>query len=279
MDAFPDPLGEAGSAVVYRSCPICGTDNRRVETNRYSRDGWALKECAGCSLVYLENALTYAALTTQFAWEKTSAAEAAHRKKSRPLRYALSAGAKRIRAWVRRDKLLKLIRLYVPPGKLLDVGCGGGALFERLAPYYRPFGIEISERLAAIAHEAAARREGEVLQGEALSRLQSLPDDSFSGIVLNSFLEHEINPLPVLQQCKRLLRPDGAMIIKVPNYGSLNRKLFGAQWCGFRFPDHVNYFTPRHLSDLCRRAGLAPVRFRYLDRHPLSDNMWLVLGR
>lgn len=56
MDAFPDPLGEAGSAVVYRSCPICGTDNRRVETNRYSRDGWALKECAGCGLVYLENA-------------------------------------------------------------------------------------------------------------------------------------------------------------------------------------------------------------------------------
>ena len=76
-----------------------------------------------------------------------------------------------------------------------------------------------------------------------------------------------------------VIAPDGVLIIKVPNYGSVNRRVFGRRWCGFRFPDHMNYFTPESLVRLCAECGLGVRAFSWLDRLPTSDNMWLVAGR
>ena len=44
--------------------------------------------------------------------------------------------------------------------------------------------------------------------------------------------------------------------VRVPNYGSLNRKMLGAKWCGFRYPDHVNYFTTKSLGAMAGDCGL-----------------------
>jgi len=67
------------------------------------------------------------------------------------------------------------------------------------------------------------------------------------------------------------------IIIKVPNYASVNRKIRGARWCGFRWPDHVNYFTPATLHMMALKAGLELVRMTFLDRNPLSDSMYAIL--
>ena len=70
---------------------------------------------------------------------------------------------------------------------------------------------------------------------------------------------------------------DGArLIVKVPNFASWNRRLRGDAWCGFRFPDHVNYFTPETLTLLLRETGFRVARFGVFDRLPTSDTMWLV---
>ena len=52
----------------------------------------------------------------------------------------------------------------------------------------------------------------------------------------------------------------------------------GRRWCGYRWPDHVNYFTPRTLAATAERAGLAVTRMGLLDRSPLSDSLYAVLG-
>jgi len=66
-------------------------------------------------------------------------------------------------------------------------------------------------------------------------------------------------------------------VIKVPNYACVNRMMMGANWCGFRFPDHVNYFTPQSLSKMASLAGFKTVQ-RFSDKLPTSDNMWAVLS-
>ena len=96
---------------------------------------------------------------------------------------------------------------------------------------------------------------------------------------MSSFLEHEVNPLPLLRRCRERLRPGGSIVVKVPNFASLNRKVRGAQWCGFRWPDHVNHFTPDTLRAMARQAGLEVKRMTFLDRHPFSDNMYAVLKK
>jgi len=98
------------------------------------------------------------------------------------------------------------------------------------------------------------------------------------GIVMISFLEHDVQPLQVLIAARRVLQPDGVVILKVPNLDCWNRRLQGKGWPGFRFPDHVNYFTPETLSQLVSKADLKIVRFSWRDRLPTSDNMWLVAG-
>jgi 2-polyprenyl-3-methyl-5-hydroxy-6-metoxy-1,4-benzoquinol methylase len=93
---------------------------------------------------------------------------------------------------------------------------------------------------------------------------------------MTSYLEHEPNPRAVLAATAQVMKPGARLIVKVPNYASWNRTVRGARWCGFRFPDHVNYFTPELLVRLVRESGFEIVRFVWLDRWPTSDSMWLV---
>lgn len=51
----------------------------------------------------------------------------------------------------------------------------------------------------------------------------------------------------------------------------------GAKWCGFRFPDHVNYFSSRSLRSLAEGVGLAYVRTNWLSLR--DDNIIAVLRR
>ena len=70
----------------------------------------------------------------------------------------------------------------------------------------------------------------------------------------------------------------GIAVVKVPNYASLNRRVMGRNWCGFRWPDHLNYFTPKSLTAMAGATGFS-CRFGMLGALPTSDNMWAVLQR
>lgn len=246
--------------------------------NRYSRPPWRLKDCRRCRLVYLENPPDYDELQKQWSWEKTFAAEADRRLAAEPLFQRLALFAKRARQrLLPRDKLAALARRGMARGPVVDLGCGGGRTLRRLGELgFIPFGVEISTALAEEASPAAAAFGGRVVVGNALDGLEQFPDGTFTGAVLISFLEHESRPLPLLLKLRAKLVRGGRSIIKVPNFGCWNRRVRGARWCGFRFPDHVNYFTPRTLLELVRQAGFQVVRFAARDRFPLSDNMWMV---
>ena len=69
------------------------------------------------------------------------------------------------------------------------------------------------------------------------------------------------------------------MIVKAPNFASWNWVVRGKKWCGFRYPDHVNYFTPQTLTLLASEGGFAVARQNVLDKFPLSDNMYAVLQK
>jgi predicted SAM-dependent methyltransferase len=72
---------------------------------------------------------------------------------------------------------------------------------------------------------------------------------------MSSYLEHEVEMTRVLEGVFRTLKSGGQAFIRVPNYGSLNRRVMGRKWCGFRYPDHVNYFTLASLRKVAAKAG------------------------
>jgi SAM-dependent methyltransferase len=281
----------APAPVATRICPLL---ERQTATRRlpYAPQPWQLLECLESGFVYLGNPPGYDALEQQYAWERTSALATAARRDSEPYLHAASAayGAFRRRV-LRRNKVADLCRAPLAesgagPIHVLDVGCGDGRLLERVvaglpsgvARRCVPDGIELSR---ALAHAAAARLAsmgGTCVQASAPDGLARLPEGRFHLILLASYLEHESQPLPVLRRCRALLADSGRVVVKVPNYACWNRRLRGARWCGFRWPDHVNYFTPHTLRAMAARAGLHVARMRFRDRHPLSDSLYAVLA-
>lgn len=261
---------QAGDEVI-RSCPQ-GDDGAARPLPHYSAGPWQIVECAGCGFVYLKNAPVYERLVSELAWEDTFIAEKQRRRTKHGVREALDDRLEWLRRRMRRDRALIYSRLFAP-GAVLDVGCGGGGAVPEP---FTPFGIEISQRLAERAHERMAPRGGRAICAPAIDGIREFPDGHFSGVILRSFLEHELQPKPVLKEVARVLQPGGAAFVRVPNFGSLNRRVMGASWCGFRLPDHVNYFTVGSLRRMAGEAGLAVSLLNPL-RLPLDDNINAVM--
>jgi SAM-dependent methyltransferase len=283
---------EAGFGTVpamIRPCPVCRTPH--PEPSPFSRKPWLLKECRGTGLAYMENPPAYAALETEFAFEVMMVRERERRREAEPVWSRLSDFMKvlRRRLLPRRNKFQRLaFEAWDNVGqpaefRVLDVGCGFGNMLDAMAGAFAergvrmvPFGVEISRELHRISSERFAPLGGQVINAPATEGIRRFAAEKFHCALLSSYLEHEVAPGEVLAALRERLVPGGRVLIKVPNFASWNRHFRGARWCGFRFPDHVNYFTPVALRRQVEQAGLDVARMNWSDVFPLSDNMYLV---
>ena len=266
------------SSEIIRECPLCSYLNQNEKVSDFSRDSWNIKQCRQCSFHYLENVVPYSDLIKNYAWTETSKLENEFRLRRSPFLKKISNNY----SWfkdniLKRDKGSKLINKLINSGKLLDVGCGSGAILKKLPEGIIPFGIEIESKAARLTNQYAESKGGKVWHCDAVSGLKEADKDFFDCIVMQSYLEHEINPIEVLNGVFHAIKKNGYVIIKVPNFSCWNRYLRKENWCGFRFPDHVNYFTPSALKKMVINAGFKIHRFSFADRSPLSDNMWIIL--
>lgn len=241
---------------------------------------WPLKTCATCGFTYLERAASYVEMEENFAWEKTSQQETERRAAEEPAVAKVSEAVKTLRKEkLKRDKLGDLTARYVcGEGIVVDIGCAHGRFLKTLADRFPVAGVEISRALAAKARKSLPDS-AQIIQADAVFGLGQLPENSCAAVIMSAFLEHEIEPRLLLAATLRALRAGGVAIVKVPNFGSLNRRFRKKKWCGFRFPDHVNYFTPRSIVAMARTSGFEIRRFRFQDRLPISDNLWIVIGK
>ncbi len=278
--------------LTHRVCPILERETK-TKVLDYAPEPWVLRECLETGLVYLENPPDYAELAENFAWEVTYQQEAERRAQAEPISYALRNRFKKFRSrYLSRDKIggltvSALVNSTAQDLTLLELGCSMGynltrvmsCLPDDVARRCTPIGIEISKKLATTCDRNLKPFGGTCFFDNALSGLARLPENSVDAIILCSYLEHEANPLPTLRRCLERLRPGGSVTIKVPNFDCLSRYLRGRRWCGFRWPDHVNYFTPKTLQALALQAGFQISRMAWIDQNPLSDNMYAVLKK
>jgi hypothetical protein len=169
-----------------------------------------------------------------------------------------------------------IVARLAQPGPVLDLGCGDGSCLNPPPPGFTPFGVEVSKALAATADAAFRPYGGRCIRAPAAEGLATFPPKYFNAALMLGYLEHEFDPLAILTRVRGLVADHAVVIAKMPNFASINRRVMGRRWCGFRLPDHVNYYTPRTLLHLARGAGF-DVSFGLLGRQPLSDNMWAVL--
>jgi len=265
-------------AVRHRDCPLCGRDNRDAPPGRYSSDLWPVKDCGTCGFAYIDRAPKFEVQFETMAWERTTKVEELRRAQIRPFSYKASKRTRFRMHLLPRRTVLNCVMSRIDGGNVLDLGCGEGQAMASFPQSFTPFGIEISSKAAAIAEGAFRARGGYAINAACVDGLRRFPDEFFAAASLRSYLEHEAEPLPVLKNLWRTLAPGGFAVVKVPNYASLNRRLMGKRWCGFRYPDHLNYFTPSTLRRMADQAGFTTT-FGPTGRLPTSDNMWAILAK
>lgn len=249
-----------------RACDVCrNTDTADLPS--YSKGAWKIVRCSVCRFVFLLNPPGYDALEEAFAWERTKVDERRRR----------LAGAIGRLSWMTRWRLTVFDQFRRTPrlrGRVLDVGCGAGC---KMAEGPTPFGLEISKLQADQARPVFEKRGGRVVQGPAIEGFDAFEENFFDAILMRSYLEHEQQPHAVLTKAYSRLAPGGIVYLRVPNFNSVNRFVLRSKWCGFRFPDHVNYFTSGSLRRLAESIGFT---YRRANRFsPFDDNLIVELRK
>lgn len=269
----PDEVELAAAATAApRLCPACGADAPEPLPH-YSRDPWHIVQCTSCGFVYLKNPPDYAALISDLAWEKQAKSEKTRRKEAYPVLHWLDTKTRwRLKILTPPEK--EMLKTLFAPGPVLDVGCSKGTRLPTDA--FTPYGVEISEALHRMADKHMRAHGGYCIHAAAIEGTRQFPEGHFTGVLLRSFLEHEVDPKGLLEAGFRVLKPGGSVYIRVPNYSGCNRRLIGHRWPGFRLPDHVNYFTDRSLKAMAEACGFT-FRLKNRANFYVDDNIHALL--
>ena len=86
--------------------------------------------------------------------------------------------------------------------------------------------------------------------------LEDIPDHSFDVITMWHVLEHIPDLENQIKTLKRLIKPNGTIIIAVPNYKSFDAKYYGAFWAAYDVPRHLWHFSKRAIEKLFAKENL-----------------------
>lgn len=152
----------------------------------------------------------------------------------------------------RAEKYLRLVPSTVKKPRVLDVGCAEGRLLRAL--------LELGCECWGVEHPAYP--EERFHEAERITYLKGnldelvLDEDGFDLIFLWHVLEHLDEPGQTLRRLCEILRPEGSIILAVPNFASLERRCFNENWFHLDVPWHQWHFSERSLGYLFNMTGL-----------------------
>jgi len=130
-------------------------------------------------------------------------------------------------------------------GSLLDVGCGTGDFLNAAKNNgWKVTGIEPNEKARVIANTKTDNKVFDTL------KLESLPTESFDVISLWHVFEHLPELENHIQVFKKLLKPNGSLIIAVPNHKSFDAKYYKEFWAAYDVPRHLWHFSQNSIKRL-----------------------------
>ncbi len=231
------------------ACILCGpTEFEKL----FDKEGYHFVECEKCGLVQVNplptssvaddfyNAPEYVEFTRKHMTEKAD-----YRKER--------FGRERVEMW---NEYLGT-NSGDAPRKSLDVGCGSGFVLDAAEEMgWEAYGLDLNESAIKEANSRGLKAFAEKLETITASRF-----GLFDVVTMYDVLEHSYDPRAMVSSATQLLKPDGLMVIYVPNWNSMARHVLGVDtfWIWGIF--HLTYFTLDTLSRLTNECGLRIIEY------------------
>ncbi|MBD0823335.1 class I SAM-dependent methyltransferase [Aestuariibaculum marinum] len=144
------------------------------------------------------------------------------------------------------NKKLQLINSFQSESKtILDVGCGTGDFLQTAQNNgWTIFGVEPNKEARGVANQ---KTNDSVFD---IDQLLKFEPHSFDVITLWHVLEHLPNLEEQVSVFKTLLKPNGTLVIAVPNFKSYDAKYYKSFWAAFDVPRHLWHFDANSISKL-----------------------------
>ena len=137
--------------------------------------------------------------------------------------------------------------------RILDVGCSNGAFISIANSLgVKAEGIDPSEKAVQNGLDRGLNIHLGYLQDVAFQ------DDTFDAITLYEVIEHTNEPMALLKECHRILKPNGVLLIGTGNVNSWTHWIKKSKWDFFDMKEHgghISFFSIESLTVLASRTG------------------------
>ena len=153
-----------------------------------------------------------------------------------------------VKSYATKSKVNLLNRLNGEKGSVLDLGAGTGDFLNAAKENgWTITGVEPN----AQASKLAAKKDIELHKS-----VDDLGDKLFDVITLWHVLEHLPDLETQIKNLQRLLKPNGYLIVAVPNFRSYDAKYYGQFWAAFDVPRHLWHFSKPAISRLFLKENM-----------------------
>jgi SAM-dependent methyltransferase len=163
-------------------------------------------------------------------------------------------------------KLRIIEKFHKGEGLLMDVGAGTGD-FIRYAQIHgwEAYGVEPNDHARELAHQKGV---------SVYKSLSAQQKPIYDVVSFWHVFEHLRNLEGSVEEISAALKPGGYLVIAVPNYRSLDARIYKENWAAFDVPRHLWHFSRESIKHLFTSKGyeLVSVKPLWLDAFYIS---WL----
>jgi len=236
------------AAFNIQQCPVCGSNRFKpfITCNDFfvSGEQFEIRECSGCGFKFTANAKDEENIGRYYQSEEYIS----HSNTSKGLVYAVYHRVRNYMLGRKRRLIEKATELKT--GHILDVGTGTGFFLNEMKKNgWQVSGTEKSDG----ARDFAQKEFG--LEIEEPEQLFQLENESFDAITLWHVLEHIHRLDENMEAFARLLKPEGKLIIAVPNHTSYDARHYKQYWAAWDVPRHLWHFGPEQMKFFGEKYG------------------------
>lgn len=176
-------------------------------------------------------------------------------------------------------------RTHIKQGRILDLGSGDGYLKKQLSN-------DVTLQTAGKASSSFEIIQMDIRGSDNIDithNAENAPypfdDQSFDGIICSELLEHLFNPHTVIEECHRILKPNGTMILTVPNFNSIDNVINRYQQIVYNpnnqmSVEHIRHYTLGSITQMVKgKFNITKITGNSPNMNPFFSHARQILGK